>query len=522
MKFDYHHFILKIKGFIKKRITTLSLSSLILAPLIAWFIQHSLDKLQAEIQIQELKKLGGKYVYLVSIKNIGKLPITNENISVFMNGNVLSSVFDGRVTTRYRVGKLSSIDKLNKNNKNITICEEDIFIPNIYPFTNNKDCDDDKKLNQSENILSKNNSLQTTRKGEWYNLNLNAFNLNSGETILASLFINQKLTLQDFKCTSGITNCIFNEIESIPSTQFDRIFEVISISNDVFSNYIYGTGTGIAKGFIKSQSIIKSRNNALADLYKNLTQKLYGITVSSEYKGFHEYVSNDGQKSDSSYYKTEVSLKTKGILDKNAISIYSEESQNIRDGYILYKLRGAYRLPWKIQSNINFDIDTLKPIRDIHPIELEGEPPKWIYQSIESGNALYSVGVAPKDARYPIARMIASNNAIAVMSSNIQAKVDSRLRDYIQETKEDKSESIMYHAFIGKVVSSLILTDIRTIAYYKSKEGYVYALVTIPRKTLKQAITNYLKQTTNNAFFQDSKYKKAFEEFQKELEKLEF
>jgi len=465
----------------------ISIIMLVIAAVLAWFIPKYFDNQTVEINIQELSLSDERYIYLIDIENVGKSFVQNVDLSFLVSGQVHSSMFNNRSTTHdpYYIVKKSpfngNVEIKNKNSKRTV----------TYPFSN------DTNANET---ISTNNIAQKALNSKsqiWYQININPFNLPTKKIINASIITKSKIDRDKVKCNPDPKLCSVNNIKVISKYRFNRLLDALSVQQGNVSNKVFGTGLGISNIMIKGAAIHDAKQKAIQDFYRDVTEKLYGVSVKSEVTSNSvRYAKPNSKKL---IYKSDVIISSEGIIDRELAIIYDENVVKLENGAIAYEVKGYYELPEKIKMN-NFyhEIDSSFAFSTV-PMELEGKRPRWLDDSFTFDNSVivYSIGVSDEGLPYPLAKRIAKSRALSQLSE--QHKVKLKIK--IKTTKIDDNISnidtnniIKTNETVNKKSDNIVIGS-QVIAYYKQDDGTVYALVIIPNYALESINETHLKTT---------------------------
>ena len=144
--------------------------------------------------------------------------------------------------------------------------------------------------------------------------------------------------------------------------------------------------------------------------------------------------------------------------------------------------------------------------------------PEWFLQQPQAEDAIYGVGMAKKQ-NPNLARQTAVARARAEVAMQVETKVSSMLKDFMQESGVgENAQSLEFTQSVSKQVSDRSLRGCRVKQVYPSKDGTIYALVAYPLQALKDAtLTEAQKQ---EAAYNEFKAQQGFEALQKEIENL--
>ena len=507
----------------------ISAATVIVTAPIAWYIPKYLEKKQIEINLQELNLSGGRYVYLIDIKNVGKSFIQDVDLFVLVNGQVHSSMFEGGPTTHDPYYRL---DKSPFNGK-IEINDEDTVRTVSYPFkADSMRAENSNKLlkNSIRNIIESKSSI-------WYQLNITPVNLAKNKTLHASVITDSKIDNNQIKCKPNPELCTVRKIENIPNEKFERILSAMSVQQGSVSNKIFGTGIGVSKIMVRGSAIAEAKQKAIRDFYRDIAQKLYGIDVKSMVK---QYTETNSDETTSNIYSSTVTLGSKGVIDRASAVIYHENSSKLKSGEIVYEVKGYYELPQEIgisDKHLNIGADFAFPLV---PIELEGNVPDWIENHLlEDENILMSsIGTSDKDLPFPLAKRIAANRALTQLSQMIRVNVQQMVKQYLGDANVENKQELQENISVSvtKKISDNKLVGSRIIAYYRQDDGVVHALAIIPQYIIEsnaledvkkatgdQGLGNVIEKSLNHdkSLWEQFKARKRQDELAEEISKME-
>ena len=459
----------------------ISLATIVVTAVITWYVPKFLEKPQLEINLQELELSTGGYLYLIDVRNSGRVSVQDVDLSILSDGEVYSSTFNGSPSSHDPYYRLSK----SPFNGEVQINDEDTIKTIQYPYSERQHKDSQEAAAALKQYIRQ---IIRANSSVWYNVNISPFYLDKGETVKASIMTGQQIDTDKIKCLPNPEICKINKITAISKDRFERIFATLSVQQGGMSNKIFANGIGLSSHMIRGSAIAEARQKAIHDFYKDIVQKIYGVDVKASYTSRSQTAAGNDKAFG---YSTNVSLSTQGVIDRSAAIIYSERSEKLESGEIVYEVKGYYEIPGNIQTTD----DSLKLdasfVLSSSPVELEGERPVWLDENYQFENSIVvsAVGVSDANMPYSLAKQLAKNRAISKLSSALHVEVKSLIKTYIASESINATESVE-----TKVVDSMIKTvadnnlkGTHVIAFYRSADDLVYALAVMPGNLIKWA-----------------------------------
>ncbi|MCH7574737.1 MAG: LPP20 family lipoprotein [Candidatus Marinimicrobia bacterium] len=475
--------------------------------LISYFVFA--ERVDVSVHHFQLNITPTKHIYIIKLTNNSQGSIFNMELLIKTRSRVHHSNFDGRNTTHLSL-PLVQLHTLGGT----TEVDNSILIETIS-ITSNSGNNLSELNNTSNNYSGVVSTNEIKLEPYLYDLSLGIFSLKKSQSKIATISLDLELNVDDIT-TASIKN-VFSprEINEYPSDIMNSILIPLSSASGSLTNKIFVEGVGQSKASILEQSKIDSRNKALANLYVEIAQKIYGIHVN----GLNQYSIEDigqGYESTVSYsYSSTTRITTKGFIDLQSIVIYKEIYKDMQGGGILCILKAFYKLPWQIAENIIVEQNYVaKQISE--PLEEEGSVPSWALNRPIDANSLYAVGIGSKAHDRSIASKIAINQAYAEMAAGIESQISSLTKYFESEIGKSSDDSIEnYFSSVSKMIVSTSLKGVLVRKLHYSDSGEVYALVELPQDIILEQYKAALKK--EESLYRLFKAESAFERLEREL-----
>lgn len=144
--------------------------------------------------------------------------------------------------------------------------------------------------------------------------------------------------------------------------------------------------------------------------------------------------------------------------------------------------------------------------------------PEWFLNVPQAEDAIYGVGMAKKQ-NPSLARKAAIARARDEVASQVQVKVQSMLKDFMQESGVgENAQSLEFTQSVSKQVTDMSLQGSKVKEVYPAKDGTFYALVEYPLESLRQStLTEAQKQ---EALYNEFKAQQGFDALKEEIETM--
>lgn len=478
--------------------------------IISIIISNMIQKENVEVIVRHLSlnTAQPRHVYEIEIENKSNKAITKMDLHVKIHGRVYSSMFDGRTTTHVtdddtqlyklegeQVIKDTSSIKTMSLNYNLV----DKAMSPVYEFDDNSE--------------SHNEVDTMVHPSIWYDLALGSFSLKRDEKKVASIFLNHEINEGDLRCESD--NDIFtpNNFIEVSSEWFETLLATISTATGTTTGKIHVEGIGVARetGFEKSR--VFARNKAMYNLYKEIAQKLYGISVvSMDMIYLEEATSNDSITKSLFNMSNRTQIATSGVIDKQSVIVYSEYFEEQPDGSMLCLLKALYKLPLDWPSEIYQAQPQFVSKQTAEPIVKEGKVPQWFSSLPEDPDYLYAAAVGPNN----LSRFVALRFATTQAYSQIAAQLDARIQVFTKEFEEEIGTDF---TSFDKITVNVSLMGARVKECSWGEDGHVFVLVEMPIVFADREFLAQLK--SNKAIHKKVSSTKGFKELEEEVRKYE-
>ena len=471
--------------FKKIKTALITLLSLVVTGVVAWYIPTYLEKNQARIQIQELEISATRYLYLVDIENNGRAPLDALDLQVFVGNQVYASSFAGNSTTRDPFQRVlqtpfDGVFHFKEENTNTTFS---------FPFKKNGEW-----VTQTE-VSDALSAFVLGQSQVWYAINAEPFSLRPRQFAQASVLVGEKRSASDFRCMPKPTLCEYETIKVLPKQNFQRVLASLSHQQQQGSNKIYIRGSGISAHTIKAQATAQAREQALKNLYANLTEKLYGLSVES-LKMTRTQVHDDVEASKQEIeIKRQVKIRSEGQIDSSAVTLYFENTKPLPSGETYYELRAYYTLPWSFTAtNANQTLSAI-PIVPVKPMELSGVAPAWVTNDLaDNENFVFAVGDSGHLSQSHLAaKEVAASMALTALGEHLATAVERVVDKYLVDVKatSEKSKQELKTRFLTNLAQDSHISE-QIVAYYQSQQGTVYALAVLPISLIEYGLRESL------------------------------
>jgi len=153
--------------------------------------------------------------------------------------------------------------------------------------------------------------------------------------------------------------------------------------------------------------------------------------------------------------------------------------------------------------------------------------PEWVKNPKDTADAVYGTGRA-KLRNQSLTMEAADGRARTQIIKIIKTKIDARFKDFMQESGiGENAESLQFVETVARHISSETLHGCKIIKREFCPDGEVWSLAMLPLNQVEK-IRSITKQKSNDlvmnkkALYNEFKAKKAFDEFQKELDSMNF
>ncbi|MBS1271431.1 MAG: hypothetical protein MAGBODY4_00562 [Candidatus Marinimicrobia bacterium] len=147
------------------------------------------------------------------------------------------------------------------------------------------------------------------------------------------------------------------------------------------------------------------------------------------------------------------------------------------------------------------------------------DAPEWFLVQPQAEDAIYGVGMAKKQ-NPSLARKAAIARARDDIASQVQTKVQSMLKDFMQESGVgETAQALEFTSSVSKQVTDLSLQGSKVKEVYPAKDGTLYALVEYPLESLRQSTLSEAQK--QEALYNEFKAQQGFEDLKKEIESIE-
>jgi len=146
------------------------------------------------------------------------------------------------------------------------------------------------------------------------------------------------------------------------------------------------------------------------------------------------------------------------------------------------------------------------------------ERPTWVETTPAYADAIAGVGAAPPMVNPSAQRARAAHQARLQLAQTMRTRVIGLIRDWINENKDyftDAGESLSYFESVSEEITAATLVGSEIKAYFKDKDGTLYALAVISKT---QAIENMLEKMKQLSAEQTRIIRERAEEAFKRLE----
>ena len=454
-----------------------------------------------------------QHIYVVEITNKGKSTLTDIKLKSTLYGHVHASTFEDRVTTHTPLELKPIYDDFTGE---VAVDKTDKFTSIDINYRH--DINNHKGSSGSEKkITSVKDGPKTATVRYVYNVSLESFALKPKETKYGTLNLDHEIATMDIRCETE--NDIFSpkKIETMPSIYFQKVMASTSIAKGIKSNKLFVEGMGISKNGNETQSHIEARYNALADLYKDIAQKIYGVKIESTSSLIDEYQNKEDEEKYAFDFSNKTIIKTEGVIDKQRLVIYDEAFEELSDYSIKCRMKAYYKIPWQIspgktsgiQDTINYSSFQPTPIE----LTLNKKKPQWV---VDGGASIEGVVTAVGSASYgidkTIAKQIARMRAIDEITRKMNIKVSNLTTSF-----HDEGSSERYRREVNKQIAEQSLQNIITKEIFYD-ENEVYVLCQLKNNFIKNSIIDVIRD--GESLWQKFQSKKAYEELNKEIERI--
>lgn len=145
--------------------------------------------------------------------------------------------------------------------------------------------------------------------------------------------------------------------------------------------------------------------------------------------------------------------------------------------------------------------------------------PEWFLNPPEAEDAIYGVGMAKKQ-NPSLARKASIARARDEIASQVQTKVQSMLKDFMQESGiGENAQALEFTQSVSKQVTDMSLQGSKVKEVYPAKDGTFYALVEYPLASLRQSTLSEAQK--EEALYNEFKAQQGFDALEKEIQKME-
>jgi len=153
--------------------------------------------------------------------------------------------------------------------------------------------------------------------------------------------------------------------------------------------------------------------------------------------------------------------------------------------------------------------------------------PEWVKNPKDTADAVYGSGEA-KLRNHALTMEAADGRAMRHIVKTIKTKIDARFKDFMQESGlGEDAQSLQFVEVVSKHISSETLHGCKIINREFCPDGTVWSLAMLPLGEVDR-IKSITKQKSKDfvmnkkALYNEFKAKQAFDDFQKDLDKLNF
>ncbi|MCF7802996.1 MAG: LPP20 family lipoprotein [Candidatus Marinimicrobia bacterium] len=145
--------------------------------------------------------------------------------------------------------------------------------------------------------------------------------------------------------------------------------------------------------------------------------------------------------------------------------------------------------------------------------------PEWFLVQPEAEDAIYGVGSAKKQ-NPSLARKSAIARARDDIASQVQTKVSSMLKDFMQESGVgENAQALEFTQSVSKQVVDISLEGSKVKEVYPAKDGTFYALVEYPLESLRQSTLSEAQK--QEALYNEFKAQQGFDALKEEINNME-
>ncbi|KPA12923.1 conserved hypothetical protein, secreted [Candidatus Magnetomorum sp. HK-1] len=153
--------------------------------------------------------------------------------------------------------------------------------------------------------------------------------------------------------------------------------------------------------------------------------------------------------------------------------------------------------------------------------------PEWVKNPKDTADAVYGTGEANL-RNHALTMEAADGRARTQIVKTIKTKIDARFKDFMQESGVgEEAQSLQFVEALSKHISSETLHGCKIIQREFCPDGKIWSLAMLPLNEVDK-IKSITKQKSNDfvmnkkALFNEFKAKQAFDDFQKDLDSLNF
>ncbi|MBF0450627.1 MAG: LPP20 family lipoprotein [Candidatus Magnetomorum sp.] len=153
--------------------------------------------------------------------------------------------------------------------------------------------------------------------------------------------------------------------------------------------------------------------------------------------------------------------------------------------------------------------------------------PEWVKNPNDTADAIYGTGEA-KLRNHALTMEAADGRARTQIVKTIKTKIDARFKDFMQESGVgEEAQSLQFVEALSKQISSDTLHGCKIIKREFCPDGKIWSLAMLPLNEVDR-IKALTKQKANDfvvnkkALYNEFKSKQAFDDFQKDLDALNF